>query len=157
MKALIALKKGSQLIKYSWKGKPKLHPFQNFYYLHDSPLSPHHCRRDHRRHITAVENTRSLFDFRHTIIDYKFSDPKHFDRVSRKDIFPKSQWYVANEGKNNMQFAAYRKRRLIWFSLNESKIIGLEPVVSKKGLYLPFTSQLHNTKVQEKQRFEIKL
>ncbi|KAB2634141.1 hypothetical protein D8674_042324 [Pyrus ussuriensis x Pyrus communis] len=24
---------------------------------HDSPLSPHHCRRDHRGHITAVENT----------------------------------------------------------------------------------------------------
>ncbi|XP_050111484.1 uncharacterized protein LOC126590041 isoform X2 [Malus sylvestris] len=53
-----------------------------------------------------------------------------------------------------MQFAAYRKRRLIWFSLNESKITRLEPVVSKKELYLPFTSQPHNTKVQEKQRFE---
>ncbi|RXH98602.1 hypothetical protein DVH24_010927 [Malus domestica] len=39
-----------------------------------------------------------------------------------------SERYVANEGKNKMQFAAYRKRRLIWFSLNESKITKLEPV-----------------------------
>ncbi|XP_050113798.1 PH, RCC1 and FYVE domains-containing protein 1-like isoform X1 [Malus sylvestris] len=117
MKALIALKKGSQLIKYSRKGKPKLRPFR----------------------ISTDETT---------LIWYSHGEERTPKLASVSRIISgqrTSQRYVANEGKNKMQFAAYRKRRLIWFSLHESKITRLEPVVSKKGLYLPFTSQPHNT------------
>lgn len=48
MKALVALKKGSQLIKYSRKGKPKLRPFRistvsNFLYSRDIGFISYQC------------------------------------------------------------------------------------------------------------------
>ncbi|RXH77588.1 hypothetical protein DVH24_039559 [Malus domestica] len=93
--------------------------------------------------------------------NYKFENHELFLWFPMKGIrvnVPSSDFIYLNVGVVDKQFPS-STRNVTTTSriegLELSSPLNLETPALKIGLYLPFTNQLHNTKVQEKQRFEM--